>query len=274
MLHISTLMSRTQNPQKSLLTQHGLSFLVEYNGIRILFDAGSDGDFLRNAEKMNIDLSGLSAAVLSHGHYDHAAGYRDLMKAGLAPRYLFVGDGFFENRYMKRNIRYVNMSSNLTEDEIRSNGIEIRTLKDNLHYAEGIYIVKGFRQSNPYEKIPSEYIILRDNGFVQDEFTDELCLVLDTPKGLVIITGSSHMGLCNLLDRVHEVFKKPIYAIIGGFPVDPKDDMRAKFTMHTLREYNVKHISYCPANPMPSDTFKFSTVDINIVSVGDEFFLM
>ena len=267
-------MNITHSRHKNLLTQHGLSFLVEYNGTRILFDTGFDGDFIRNAKHMNVDLENLSAVVISHGHYDHAAGYRCLMQEGLAPKYLFIGEDFFENKYIKQGIRYVNMSSNLSEDEIRGNGIDIRVIDNNLHYAEGIYLVTGFKESNPYEKISSDFIILKENGFVQDTFKDEICMVLDTPKGLVILTGSSHMGLCNLLDRVYKVFNKPIYAILGGFPVDPKDEMRAKYTMSTLNEYNVKHIGYCPSKPMPSDTFKFSTIDINTVSVGDEFFLM
>ena len=274
MLHITTLIDTTQNQQKSLLTQHGLSFLIEYDDTRILFDAGSNGDFIRNAENMNVDLKNLSAVVLSHGHYDHAAGYKDLMKAGLAPKYLFVGDGFFENKYTKKGIRYVNMSSTLSEDEIRKHGIEIRTLSGNLQYSRGIYLVTGFKLSNPYERISSDLIILKENGFERDEFRDEVCIVLDTSKGLVIMTGSSHVGLCNVLDKVYKVFSKPIYAIIGGFPVDPKDEMRAKYTMSTLNEYNVKYIGYCPFRPMSSDTFKFSAIDINTVSVGDEFFLM
>ena len=274
MLHISTLMNVNPNPNKKLITQDGLSFLIEYDDSKILFDTGCNGDFMKNANDMQIDLSNLTAVVLSHGHYDHTAGYKALLSSSLAPKYLFVGKNFFENKYTKKGIRYVNLSSTLDENVIRNHGVNIRTVESGIHYSKNIYFISGFQASNPYEKIPKDNIILKENGFIQDNFTDEVCVVLETPKGLVIVTSSTHIGLCNLLDKVYKVFNKPIHAVLGGFPVDPKDDMRTKFTVSTLKEYNVKHIGYCPMKPMSSDIFKFSSVDINTVSVGDEFFLM
>ena len=168
----------------------------------------------------------------------------------------------------------VNISSNLSEEAIRKQNIEIRTLENNLHFEKNIYFVTGFTETNPYEKISPEYIILKDDGFIQDKFTDEICVVLDTQKGLVVVTGSSHIGLFNILDKIYKVFKKPIYSVIGGFPVDTKDEMRTKFTVSTLKEYHVKYLGYCPLKPMTSDAFKLSSVNIDIVAVGDEFFLM
>lgn len=45
---------------------------------RILFDAGYSDIFLSNAEKMGIDLRGLTHIVLSHGHNDHSRGLQFL----------------------------------------------------------------------------------------------------------------------------------------------------------------------------------------------------
>lgn len=274
MLHITTLMNVSDNPHKSLKTHHGLSFLIEYDGTRILFDTGYNEDFIENAERMKVDLTNLNAVVLSHGHYDHTAGYMALMNKGLAPEYLFVGKNFFDRKYKNYNMKYVNISSNLSEDALKKQNIDIRTIDNGLHFEKNIYFVSGFTEANPYEKIPPEYIILKDDGFVQDKFTDEVCVVLDTPKGLVIVTGSSHIGLCNVLDKVYKVFNKPIHAVIGGFPIDTKDDMRTKFTVSTLKEYNVKYLGYCPSKPMATDAFKLDSINVDIVAVGDEFFLM
>ncbi len=51
-----------------------LSLLVEDESTSILFDTGPDGSFMQNALAMGIDLSDVSAVVLSHGHYDHCGG--------------------------------------------------------------------------------------------------------------------------------------------------------------------------------------------------------
>ena len=273
MIHITTLMNMTPNPSKDLKTQHGLSFLIDYDGTSILFDTGFNSDFIENAINMGADLSRLSAVVLSHGHYDHTAGYKDLMKAGLAPRYLFVGKNFFEKKYIKHGMRYVNVSSSLDEVEIRNHDIDLRIIEKGIHYEKGIYFVTGFTESNPYEKVSKDDLILKDNGFINDDFSDEVCIVLETSKGQVILTGSSHIGLCNILDKVHRVFNKPIYAVIGGFPVDSKNEMRTKFTLSTLKEYQVKHLGYSPTKPLNNDEFKFNTISINTISVGDELFI-
>ena len=64
--------NRTQNP--SLLTEHGLSILLETDEHRILLDTGASDVFIRNAERMGIDLSTVDYVFISHGHSDHAGG--------------------------------------------------------------------------------------------------------------------------------------------------------------------------------------------------------
>ena len=66
---------------------------------RLLFDWESGENTLYNAHKLGIDLSNLDSVVLSHSHYDHSAGYKDLTEAGLGSEDLYVGKGFFQKKY-------------------------------------------------------------------------------------------------------------------------------------------------------------------------------
>ena len=59
---------------KTLLAKPGLSLLVQDETTTILFDTGPDGSFMHNATQMGVDLTQLTAVVLSHGHYDHCGG--------------------------------------------------------------------------------------------------------------------------------------------------------------------------------------------------------
>ena len=61
------------------VAEHGLSYLIEHESKKILFDTGHTDVFLRNAKILNIDIQKeIDTAVLSHGHWDHGDGLRYL----------------------------------------------------------------------------------------------------------------------------------------------------------------------------------------------------
>ena len=67
------------------------------------------------------------------------------------------------------------------------------------------------------ENAPKEII---EGVFLTGEMGDEIkeqSLILDTQKGVVIITGCSHPGIINILKRAKEILNKKIYLVIGGF---------------------------------------------------------
>ena len=80
------------------IAEHGLCFLVEAEGKKLLFDTGQSAKTLVNIHKLGIDLEAVDYAVISHGHYDHAGGYRTLVDNGLhCP--LYTGADFFGKRF-------------------------------------------------------------------------------------------------------------------------------------------------------------------------------
>jgi 7,8-dihydropterin-6-yl-methyl-4-(beta-D-ribofuranosyl)aminobenzene 5'-phosphate synthase len=82
-------------PRRGLRGEHGLSLYLEAGETRLLFDTGQDESFIRNARPLGVELTGLDAVVLSHGHYDHGGGLRILYEALEAlPPPLFAGKGF------------------------------------------------------------------------------------------------------------------------------------------------------------------------------------
>jgi len=101
-LKITTLIENNPGEHKALLFEHGLSFFIEKDDCRILFDTGQSSAYLANASQLKIDLSHLDYVVLSHGHYDHSGGFRALTK--LTTRFtLLTGQGFFDEKYGVNN---------------------------------------------------------------------------------------------------------------------------------------------------------------------------
>ena len=58
----------------------GISYFIADEDKRILFDVGYSDAFIKNAQKMNIDLLNTDFLVLSHGHLDHTWGLEPLIR--------------------------------------------------------------------------------------------------------------------------------------------------------------------------------------------------
>ncbi|HWT88862.1 MAG TPA: MBL fold metallo-hydrolase, partial [Candidatus Angelobacter sp.] len=66
---------------KAVTKDWGFSALVEHDGKRILFDSGNNPEiFEHNVKALNVDLTKIDFAVISHRHADHASGLKYLLK--------------------------------------------------------------------------------------------------------------------------------------------------------------------------------------------------
>ncbi len=58
----------------------GVSYFIEAEDKKVLFDVGYSDIFIRNAYKMGINLCQLDFVSLSHGHLDHTWGLEALIR--------------------------------------------------------------------------------------------------------------------------------------------------------------------------------------------------
>ena len=79
-LSLTVLVENTTLTDRYFGGEPGLSFLIETEGKKILFDTGYSDLFLQNAAKMGISLLDLDMVVLSHGHFDHSGGLFPLIR--------------------------------------------------------------------------------------------------------------------------------------------------------------------------------------------------
>ena len=93
------------------IAEFGLSFLIEANGRRVLFDAGQSGKIVENARTLGVDLSAVDTAVLSHGHYDHADGFPAFLEVnGQADLYVHEG---YDGDYWNANDEFIGITREL-----------------------------------------------------------------------------------------------------------------------------------------------------------------
>ena len=217
----------------------GYSALVEYNGKRILFDAGNNADvFKRNVDKLGLDLRTIDFAVLSHPHVDHLSGFDylievnpdvklylpfDLHTLGASPStFQFGGPDPEAAAALPPEQRYFGTGAtqvNLTPSGRFYRATNVEYLRENLEVAPGIQII--FTRSpylggfNGYPPNSTEAPAL--NGL------PELSLTLDTPQGEVLVVGCSHAGVEEIVNATRSATGKTIDTVVGGFHLFPYD---------------------------------------------------
>lgn len=247
MVKIVTLIENDEGEHHALKAEHGISFYIERDGRKLLFDTGQSGAFIENAKKLNIDLSGTEYVVVSHGHYDHSGGVRPL--AGLTSSFqLVLGKGFFTGKYATDGHAYEYLGNDFDEAFLKRQNIAYRFVERNVEeIVSGVFAVTGFQLRHADEVINPRFKILRDGRFESDPFTDELLLVVKTAKGLVVLLGCSHPGMKNMLDTVRGLFSEPLYALLGGTHLVEASDASIEKTMSYLGKgvVDVIGVSHC-----------------------------
>lgn len=199
-----------------LAREHGLSVHIQYKGHSILLDTGSSGAFADNARALGVDLGGVEAAVLSHGHYDHADGLRAFFAVNdHAPLYIRKGakEGYYSMRGDTQP-RFVGIHRDICRD-YGERMVEV----DGLYpLMEGVWLVENPRPESGAERAQHLYKKVGEDAFVEDDFSHEHSLVLEGEFGLVVFNSCCHAGVANIAAHIAKTFPgRPITALLGGF---------------------------------------------------------
>jgi 7,8-dihydropterin-6-yl-methyl-4-(beta-D-ribofuranosyl)aminobenzene 5'-phosphate synthase len=80
-------------------------------------------------------------------------------------------------------------------------------------------------------------------GLVEDTIPEDQSLVLNTPEGLVVVTGCGHAGIINILTFARAQFPdEPIEAVIGGLHLFPATDEQLNWTADKMKDFKVAHL--------------------------------
>lgn len=200
-----TVLSDNRSCNDQLQTEHGLSILLETDKYRLLLDTGASDVYIRNAEKMGIDLSTVDYVFISHGHSDHAGGLKYLMEINNTAQVIVSPDAVSGKFYSMRG----NLHSITTQ---WPEGLEKRVLliDHSQEVADGIHVIAHISHVHPMPKGNQNLYVLNTSGdYVNDDFRHELALYVD---GL-LFTGCAHSGLENILASCHY----PVHSVVGGF---------------------------------------------------------
>jgi 7,8-dihydropterin-6-yl-methyl-4-(beta-D-ribofuranosyl)aminobenzene 5'-phosphate synthase len=224
----------------------GFAALVEIDGRRFLFDTGHEPDtVLRNARALSIDLSDVDAVILSHNHGDHTGGLVRLRSELSAsnPKALgraHVGKGIFASRRGGRGgDRETNPMIEARRTYEASGGSFVEHDAP-VELAPGVWLTGPVPRKHPERNWGGKGKIVTPGGLVEDTLPEDQSLVVDTDKGLVVISGCGHAGIVNTLDYARERIRAaPIHAAIGGFHLFTADDSALSWTARQLKRMKI-----------------------------------
>lgn len=242
---ITTLIENNPGEDPALKNEHGLSFFIEKDDLKILFDTGQSSAFIDNAAHLHVDLSALDFVVLSHGHYDHSGGFSSLVKITTDFK-LLLGQGFFAEKYGKKDTAYAYLGNNFDQDFLDDHTIAYQFTAGHLtELAPGIYVITGFPQVHRDEVLNKHFMVKREDALYPDSFDDEIMLAIDTAEGLLVLLGCSHPGMKNMLDYAVQLLNRPLYGVLGGTHLVQVSEKTLDLSLAYLHQQSVRMVGVC-----------------------------
>jgi 7,8-dihydropterin-6-yl-methyl-4-(beta-D-ribofuranosyl)aminobenzene 5'-phosphate synthase len=195
------------NPhQPGLETSWGFSCLVEGPEKTILFDTGGNGSILmRNMEKLEIRPDEIDLVVLSHIHGDHVGG----LPAFLAKNHevsLYIPTSF--------PIRF--------QQNVKRYGTTMVEVRESVKICEHVY----------------------SSGELGRQIKEQ-ALIIQTDKGLIVITGCAHPGIVKIVQKAKNMLKDEVLFVMGGFHLGGESKGSLENIVSDFKNLGVQYVGPC-----------------------------
>lgn len=198
-----------------LVCEHGLAVHIEYRNKNYLLDSGATDEFLKNADRLGMDLSKIDYSVLSHAHYDHSGGFGGFFKRNNKAKVYLRGEAK-EKCYIKFGPlrKYIG----IPEKILAHYSDRFEYIQDIQQIEEGVWLIPNKPEDSTEKGKKAHMYRKKASGLQPDDFLHEQSLVFETSEGLVILNSCCHYGVDHIVEEVKDAFpEQEVLAVVGGF---------------------------------------------------------
>lgn len=265
-LSITTLSENTAG-MGDWLAEWGLSILVETDEVNVLLDTGKSISASYNADALGIDLGRIDNIVLSHGHFDHTGGLRQVLTKMRKEAEIIAHPDIWEAKYHRRQDqkdRYIGVP--FLRQELESLGAMFNLSTKPVKITDNIMTTGEIPMVTDFEEIDAELWVKEDAGWQPDKLLDDMALIINTEFGLVVVLGCAHRGIINTLYHAQQLTGvKQINTVLGGSHLSGASEERLWLTIAVLKELDVQRLGLCHCTGLP-------VASIIAQEFGDKFF--
>jgi len=212
-LRLTVLMDNTALIDRYFLAEPAFSALVEDDGCRVLLDAGYSGAVVENARRMGLDLLHLDYLALSHRHLDHTWGLDALNRLYVEAAIEGLGH---ERPVIVAHPGALDSQSFGPLPEI---GAPVDAARLGRQYAlelseKPVWLTERLVFLGAVERSPA--LGFEEPG--EHDLPEDSGLAWVGDRGLVVVTGCAHAGVCNTVEHARRVTGVDrVRVVLGGF---------------------------------------------------------
>ncbi|PLR98443.1 MBL fold metallo-hydrolase [Bacillus sp. T33-2] len=272
-MKLTVLVDNNTYIDRYFIGEPAVSYFVEDSGKRILFDVGYSNVFVRNAEKMRIDLRMLDYVVLSHGHNDHTWGLDSLIRLFSESKLekieyqspMIIGH---PDVFHSKLLNGEEIGSMHTEEKI-SRHFKINLSRTPIWLTDKLVFLGEIERKFSFEASKPIGQVVTGTGESDDFLHDDSAMAYKGENGLVIIVACSHSGICNTIEYAKKVCNEDrILAVIGGFHLLNPNELQLSKTVDYFKNIKPQHLFACHCTDLHSKIALSSTAELKEVGVG------
>lgn len=184
----------------------GFSCLIRGTEKTILFDTGGSGPvLLNNMRKLGISPLETDLVVLSHIHGDHVGGLFDFLRENPEVD-VYIPDSFPAD----------------FKNRIKAHNARVRPVAGPERICRGVYTIGPLGGLLP-----------------------EQSLVVQTDRGLIIVTGCAHPGIVAIVDKAKDLIPDEVLLVLGGFHLSGESGRGLNTIISRLRRLGVQGVGPC-----------------------------